>query len=91
MKKEFIILKKLCATVTAVCFMFTIVSNNIYASINVEPVQSQKQYFDMNDNVNLDTLFSSKYGKIISCNNNLSDTVVINIQDLHCDYLSKKI
>lgn len=90
MKKKFIILKKLCATITAVCFMFTIVSNNIYASINIEPIQSQKQYFDMNDNVNLDTLISSKYGKVLSCNNNLSNTVVINIQDLHCDYFVQR-
>lgn len=90
MKKEFTILKKWCATVTAICFMFTIVSNNIYASINIEPIQSQKQYFDMNDNVNLDTLISSKYGKVLSCNNNLSNTVVINIQDLHCDYFVQR-
>ena len=84
------ILKKLCATITAICFLFAITGNNLYASINIEPVQSQKQYFDLKANSNLDTLFSSKYGKIISFNNNISDTVVINIQDLHCDYFVQK-
>ena len=90
MKKKFIILKKLCATITAVCFTFTIVCENLYASINAEPIQAQKQYFNLYDSATLDTLLSSKYGRVVSFNNNLSDTVLINIQDLHCDYFVQK-
>ncbi|MBR3627312.1 MAG: hypothetical protein IKN42_00530, partial [Elusimicrobia bacterium] len=90
MKNKSAILKKLCATLTATCFIFTIVSNNLYASVNIDTIQAQKQYFDLKDSDNLNTLFSSKYGKVISCNNNLSNTVVINIQDLHCDYFVQK-
>ena len=90
MKKEFIILKKLCAIITAVCFTFTIVCDNLYASVNAEPIQAQKEYFSSYDSAALNTLFSSKYGKVVSFNNNLSDTVLINIQDLHCDYFVQK-
>ncbi len=90
MKKKFIILKKLCAVVTAVCFTFTLISDNLFASINAEPIQAQKQYFSSSDSAVLDTLFSGKYGKVVSFNNNLSDTVLINIQDLHCDYFVQK-
>ena len=90
MKRKFIILKKLCAVVTTVCFIFTIISDNLFASINAEPIQAQKQYFSLSDSTTLDTLFSSKYGKVVSFNNNLSDTVLINIQDLHCDYFVQK-
>ena len=90
MKKKFIILKKLCATITALCFTFTLVSDNLFASINAEPIQAQKQYFSSSDSVTLDSLFSSKYGKVVSFNNYSSDTVLINIQDLHCDYFVQK-
>jgi len=90
MKNKSMVLKKLCATVTAVCFTLTVVGNNLYASINVKPIEAQKQYFDLKTNANLDTLVSNKYGKVLSCKNNISDTVVINIQDLHCDYFVQK-
>lgn len=90
MKNKSIMLKKLCATLTAACFTLTIVGNNLFASVNVKPIEAQKQYFDLKDNANLDTLVSNKYGKVLSCKNNASDTVVINIQDLHCDYFVQK-
>ena len=90
MKNKSMVLKKLCATVTAVCFTLTVVGNNLYASINVKPIEAQKQYFDLKTNANLDTLVSNKYGKVLSCKNNTSDTVIINIQDLHCDYFVQK-
>ena len=90
MKKKSIILQKICATLTALSFIFTIITNNLYAYVNVETMQSQKQYFDSKADSDLDTLFSSKYGKIVSYNNNLSDIVLINIQDLHCDYYVQK-
>nr|MCR4662573.1 hypothetical protein [Endomicrobiaceae bacterium] len=90
MKQKSAIFKKFCAIVITVCFVFTIVSNNLYASVSAEPILAQKQYFNSSENNTLDNLFSSKYGKVISCNNNSSDTVVINIKDLHCDYFVQK-
>ena len=85
--KVYLKLKKICAVITAVCFIFAIVNNNLFASINVDTIQSQKQYFDSKDK---DCLISSKYGKVLSYRNNGSETIVINIQDLHCDYAVQK-
>lgn len=84
------VLKKICAIITASCFTVTIVSGNLYANINANPSQSQQQFFDLKNSERINSLFSNRYGKIVSFNNNLSDTVVINIQDLHCDYSVQK-
>lgn len=89
-KKNITLFKKFCAVITTVCFTFTIVSNNLFAAANIDTLQSKKQYFEAKGSAGLDSLFSSKYGKIVSYSNNLSDTVVINIQDLHCDYSVQK-
>ena len=40
MKNKSVILKKLCATLTTACFIFTIVTNNLYASINIDAIQA---------------------------------------------------
>ena len=82
--------KKICATIISVCFSFTIVSNNLLAAVNADTMQSKKQYFETKDANSLSSMFSSKHGKIISYNDNSSDTVVVNIQDLHCDYFVQK-
>ena len=89
-KKNITLFKKACAVITSVCFTFTIIGNNLFAAANIDTLQSKKQYFETKDANSLDSLFSSKYGKIVSYNNNLSDTVIINIQDLHCDYSVQK-
>jgi len=89
-KKTLSIFKKTCAIITSACFVFTIVSNNLFAAVNVDTFQSKKQYFEAKDTKNLEFLISSKYGKIVSYNNNFSDTIVVNIQDLHCDYSVQK-
>ena len=92
MKRKYTtIFNKICATVTSVCFIFTLVGNNLFAAVNIDTLQSKKQYFEAKDADNLNNLFSNKYGKIVSYNDNSSDTVVINIQDLHCDYFVQKI
>ena len=91
MKKKYIaILKKSCAVITAICFTFTIVADNLYASVNFDTAKSKKQYFEKKDKSDLNSFFSDKYGKVVSYNNNFSSTVVINIQDLHCDYSAQK-
>ena len=91
MKKKYItILKKFCAVITATCFTFTVVANNLYASVNFDTTKAQKQYFEKKEKNDLNSFFSDRYGKVVSYNNNLSDTVVINIQDLHCDYSVQK-
>ena len=89
-KKNITLFKKVCAVITSLCFMFAIISNNLFAAVNADTLQSKKQYFEAKDADNLDSLFSSKYGKIVSYNDNHSDTIVINIQDLHCDYSVQK-
>lgn len=89
-KKSITLFKKVCAVITSVCFMFTIIGNNLFAAVNVDTLQSKKQYFETKNENNLNSLFSSKYGKIVSYNDNSSDTVIINIQDLHCDYSVQK-
>ena len=89
-KKNITLFKKVCAIITSLCFMFTIIGNNLFAAVNADTLQSKKQYFEAKDADNLDSLFSSKYGKIVSYNDNHSDTIVINIQDLHCDYSVQK-
>ncbi|MBQ3834368.1 MAG: hypothetical protein II816_02485, partial [Elusimicrobia bacterium] len=82
-------LKKICAVVTAVCFTMMIVSPSVFANVPknsqniVDAIQAQ------NNNIQ-ETIVSDKYGKVISYNNSGSDTVVINIQDLHCDYSVQK-
>ena len=91
MEKEYIItLKKICAVITSLCFIFAIISDNLFAAISIDTIQSQKQYFETKNTTQLDYLLSDKYGKIVSYNNNFSDIVIINIQDLHCDYSVQK-
>ena len=91
MKRKYITtFNKICATVTSLCFVFTLVGNNLFAAVNTDTMQSKKQYFETKDADNLNSWFSNKYGKIVSYNDNSSDTVVINIQDLHCDYFVQK-
>ena len=89
-KKNTALFKKICAIIVSVCFTFTIVSNNLLAAVNADTMQSKKQYFETKDANSLNSMFSSKYGKIVSYNDNSGDTVVINIQDLHCDYFVQK-
>ena len=91
MKNKYIqVLQKLCATITSLCFTVTIITNNSFAAVNPETTKSQQQYFESKDKTDFYYLFPSKYGKIISYNDNFSDTVIINIQDLHCDYSVQK-
>ena len=89
-KKNITLFKKFCAIITSACFTFTIISNNLFAAVNVDTMQSKKQYFESKDTNDLDSLFPNKYGKVVSCNDNSSDILVINIQDLHCDYFVQK-
>ncbi len=82
-------LKKLCAVITSVCFVMMIFSPNVLANIS----SSQKGFYSLSereDNNVQESLISDKYGKIISLNNTGSDTVVINVQYLHCDYSVQK-
>ena len=91
MKNKYIqTLQKLCATIISVCFTVTIITNNSFSAVNPETAKAQQPYFESKDKTNSDYLFPSKYGKIISYNDNFSDTVIINIQDLHCDYSVQK-
>jgi len=90
MKLKSTILKKFCAIITTVCFIFTIVSNNLFASFEVNTMKEQQQLFNDKDNEQLNSLFVDKYGKVSQSKNNLSSTVVVNIQDLHCDYSVQK-
>ena len=89
-KKNITLFKKFCAIVTSVCFTFTIISNNLFAAVNVDTMQSKKQYFESKNTNDLDSLFPNKYGKVVSCNDNSSDILVVNIQDLHCDYFVQR-
>lgn len=90
MKIKSTTLKKFCAIITTVCFIFTIVSNNLFASFDVNTMKEQQQLFNDKDNEQINSLFLDKYGKVSQSKNNLSSTVVVNIQDLHCDYSVQK-
>lgn len=74
-------LSRLCSVITAVCFFITIMSNNIFAVAQSDIRKNENKYFSSHKSI-----ISDKYGKVTSCNDLNSDTVVINIQDLHCDY-----
>ncbi|MEA5000689.1 MAG: hypothetical protein VB017_02245 [Endomicrobiaceae bacterium] len=74
-------LSKLCSIITAACFSVTILSNNIFAVAEYGTVTNGNKYF-----ASYKSIISEKYGKVTSYNDLNSDTVVINIQDLHCDY-----
>lgn len=90
MKKKSINLKKFCAVVTATCFFFMILSNNLFASVNISTMKEQQSLFSTKNTEQLNSLFLDKYGKVSEKANNSSNTVVINIQDLHCDYAVQK-
>lgn len=74
-------LSKLCSIITAACFSVTILSNNIFAVAEYGTGTNGNKYF-----ASYKSIISEKYGKVTSYNDLNSDTVVINIQDLHCDY-----
>ncbi|MDD3053114.1 MAG: hypothetical protein PHG84_01775 [Endomicrobiaceae bacterium] len=79
-------IKKMCAIITATCFSITIVSNNILGSTQIDTQNVKDNYFLSQNSINTKSIVSEKYGKVTSFNDANSDTVVINIQDLHCDY-----
>lgn len=74
-------LSKLCSVITAACFSVTIMSNTIFAVSQSDMQKNENKYFSSYKNI-----ISEKYGKVTSYNDLNSNTVVVNIQDLHCDY-----
>lgn len=90
MKIKSTISKKVCAVITTVCFTFTVVSNNLFASFNINTLNEQQQLFESKNSEQISSLFLDKYGKVSQSTNNFSSTVVVNIQDLHCDYSVQK-
>lgn len=84
-------IKKLCAIITAGCFTISILNSNLFASVNNgSSIQEFEKFISSKDKQQIESLFSEKYGKLLSYKDNNSDTVVINIQDLHCDYSVQK-
>lgn len=81
-------LKKVCSVVTALSFLFTIFNINLYA--NVKTGQETSDNFLLTNIDDEQNVISDLYGKITALSNNGSNTVVINIQDLHCDYSVQK-
>lgn len=90
MKKIFINSQKICAVITSVCFTFTVLSSNLFASVNINTLQEQQDLFVAKNTEQLNSLFLDNYCKISESTDNLSSTVVVNIQDLHCDYSVQK-
>ncbi|MDD5021615.1 MAG: hypothetical protein PHR82_05700, partial [Endomicrobiaceae bacterium] len=81
-------LKKVCSVVTALIFLFTVFNINLYASVKTG--QDSTDNF-LIENINKEqNVIPDQYGKITALSDNGSSTVVINIQDLHCDYSVQK-
>lgn len=76
----------MCAIITATCFSIAILSNNILGSTQIDTQNVKDNCFLPQDSIKAKSIVSEKYGKVTSFNDAYSDTVVINIQDLHCDY-----
>lgn len=84
-------LKKLCAIITAGCFTVSILNGSSFASVkNSSSISEFEKILSSKAEKQISSLFSDKYGKVVSYKDNNSDTVVINVQDLHCDYFVQK-
>ena len=70
---------KICAVVTAACFMISTLGANLYATSMTENIT--QKYEDVFSKTNV---ISNEYGKITASKDAKSNTTVINIQDLHC-------
>ena len=70
---------KICAVVTAACFMISTLGANLYATPMTENIT--QKYEDVFSKTNV---ISNEYGKITASKDAKSNTTVINIQDLHC-------
>lgn len=79
-------LKKICAVFTAACFSVTVFGNNLFSAADLSHKASQDGYSFLSGVAKNKDIVSDKYGKVTSFKDNGSDTVVINVQDLHCDY-----
>ncbi len=90
------IFKKVCAVITSFCFMSMVISPNVFAAVNTDTpkmldgITAPETETSIPLNNVQDSIISSSFGKIIDVNNKNSDTLVINIQDLHCDYSVQK-
>jgi len=70
---------KICAVITAICFMVSTLGANLYA-IPMSKT-ANKKYEDV---FNKASSISSEYGKITALKDANSTVTVVNIQDLHC-------
>ena len=70
---------KICAVITAICFMVSTLGANLYAIPMSET--ANKKYEDV---FNKASSISSEYGKITALKDANSTVTVVNIQDLHC-------
>ena len=70
---------KICAVLTAVCFMVSTLGANLYA-VSME-TKTNEQYVDVFNSV---SCISNEIGKITSAKDANSNVTVVNIQDLHC-------
>ncbi|GAB1402791.1 hypothetical protein MASR1M68_17020 [Elusimicrobiota bacterium] len=69
---SFIFNKKTVSIFTVICFLFSVLTSNLSASVLQDDLGGENN-----------KLFSSKFGKVTEKINNNSDLLVVNIQDLH--------
>lgn len=69
---SFIFNKKTISVFTVTCFLFSVLTSNLSASVLQDSLPTENN-----------KLFSSKFGKVTQTINNNSDLLVVNIQDLH--------
>ena len=83
-------IKQVCAVITASSFILSIMSNIGYTAVGASSVVMQSNIFEIKGIQQQGRLLNERYGKVTEIKDNRSETVVINIQDLHCDYSVQK-
>ncbi len=82
------IYRKICAVFTVFCFLLTM-GGNVYGSVS-DNGQREDRYVDIDLSIKDKSVIGDGLGKISSVRDFGSDIVVVNIQDLHCDYSVQK-
>lgn len=80
--------RKICAVFTVFCFLLTM-SGNVYGSVS-DNMRREDRYVDVDLSIKDKSVIGDGLGKISSVRDFGSDIVVVNIQDLHCDYSVQK-
>jgi len=82
------IYRKTCAVFTVFCFLLTM-SGNVYGSVS-DNVSREDRYVDIDLAIKDKAVIAEQLGKVTGFRDLASGSVVVNIQDLHCDYSVQK-